>query len=97
MGQVHGWTSTLSAFDKMSRISFDANDDDLYARSLTENLKKLDPTTKEAIKLKIRDLIIEYTRKQRQPLPMQRMATKAVMQPKQAHEEFLVYVLKNTE
>uniref|UniRef100_A0A6G1SBB6 MADF domain-containing protein n=1 Tax=Aceria tosichella TaxID=561515 RepID=A0A6G1SBB6_9ACAR len=95
---AHGRASSLSAFNEMSKISFDANDDDdLYARSLTANLKKFYPTTKEAIKLKIRDLIVEYTRKQQQPLPMQRMAMKAVVQPKQAYEEFLVYVLNNTE
>ena len=40
------------------------NDDDhLYARSLTATLKKFDSTTKEVIKLKFQEIIVEYMQK----------------------------------
>lgn len=46
--------------DTCSYLSMEADDDHLYARSLTSTLKKFDPTTKEIIKLKFQEIIVEY-------------------------------------
>lgn len=95
-GLARGRASTLSAFSDLSRISFDADDDHLYSRSLTATLKKFDPTTKEVIKLKFQEIIVEHMQKQQQQLqlfqqlqpPAQQQlallaATKTTTQPKQ--------------
>lgn len=50
----------------LSDSSMDIDDDNLYARSLTSTLKKFDPTTKEIIKLKFQEIIVNYMRIQDQ-------------------------------
>lgn len=63
-------TPAKTAFnEQLSRISFETDEDHLYARSLTSTLKKFDTTTKEVIKLKIQEIIVEYMQKQQQPQP----------------------------
>lgn len=47
-------------------IMMEADDDNLYARSLTLTLKKFDPTTKEIIKLKFQEIIVNYMKQQQQ-------------------------------
>lgn len=60
----HSRASTSAAFNDLSVISIDVDDDHLYARSLTSTLKRFDPTTKEVIKLKFQEIIVEYMQKQ---------------------------------
>lgn len=65
---VQGRPSTFSSFDGgVCQISFD-DGEHLYARSLTATLKKFDPTTREVIKLKFQEIIVEYMQKQQQQL-----------------------------
>lgn len=44
----------------MIHSSTDIDEDHLYARSLVSTLKKFDPTTKEVIKLKFQEIIVNY-------------------------------------
>lgn len=56
--------NNLSALGWESYI--DADEDHLYARSLSSSLKKFDPTTKEVIKLKFQEIIVDYMQRQQQ-------------------------------
>lgn len=53
-------TSNNNKLTLLSDLSMDNDDDNLYARSLTSTLKKFDPTTKEIIKLKFQEIIVNY-------------------------------------
>lgn len=46
--------------------SMENDDDYLYARSLSSTLKRFDPTTKEVIKLKFQEIIVNHMQQQRQ-------------------------------
>lgn len=59
-------TSTNIKTTLLSDLSLDTDDDHLYARSLTSTLKKFDPTTKEIIKLKFQEIIVNYMQIQQQ-------------------------------
>lgn len=58
--------SATSAYNDSMMSAMEADDDHLYARSLTATLKKFDPTTKEVIKLKFQEIIVEHMQKQHQ-------------------------------
>lgn len=60
---IQNRSSTFTSFN--DSISID-DDDHLYARSLTLTLRKFDPTTKEVIKLKFQEIIVDYMRQQQQ-------------------------------
>lgn len=49
--------SKLSTFNESL---LDEDDDFLYAKSLSLTLRKFDPTTKEVVKLKFQEIIVEY-------------------------------------
>ena len=51
--------STSTLFNDSYGSSMEADDDHLYARSLIATLKKFDPTTKEVIKLKFQEIIVD--------------------------------------
>lgn len=58
---VNHHTSLLNKSTRMPMIDpMEADDDNLYARSLSLTLKKFDPTTKEIIKLKFQQIIVNY-------------------------------------
>lgn len=65
--------SKLSTFNE---TLLDEDDDFLYARSLSLTLRKFDPTTKEVVKLKFQEIIVEYMQlrqKQQQQLQQQQL------------------------